>query len=73
MKRSLDAKYGYISGISVKKETGLYSTRGTYFEERWLTDKLIISLGHGPNNGRFFYVTYEPRLIREEVDLIDNL
>lgn len=73
VKRSLVAKYGDSFDVSAKTESGLYATRGTYLEEQWLTDKLIISLGYGPDNGRFFYVMYEPRLVREDAELIDIL
>lgn len=72
VKRSLVAKYGDTFDVSVKNESS-FSTRGIYVEEQWLTDKLIISLGHRPDDGRFFYVTYEPRLIQKEADLIDDL
>ena len=67
--RSLNAKYGASFDISPK--TDQFSTRGDYIEERWVTNKVIITLGY--RGERLFFITYEPRLIREEADLIEGL
>ena len=70
--RSLIANYG--DSVDTAAKTDSYAPmRGTYLEKQWLTDKLIITLGYGPDSGRFYYVNYEPRLVREDAELLDNL
>lgn len=71
--RSLVAKYGESANIADKKGEGILETRGIFIEEQWVTDSLVISLGHNPASGRFFYLNYEPRALVQKADLIEGL
>ena len=62
IERSLVAKYGNWSGLEIKTDDK-FGPIGNYFEQTWLTDKLIVSLGY--RYGRLLYITYQPRLIKK--------
>ena len=73
VKRSLVAKYGESVSVESFPATS-YSTFGPYVVEKWLTDDVVISLGWGGSGGdRLKFISYEPRMIVEEAELIDNL